>query len=79
MKILILANNDIGLYKFRKELIEKLLEQHKVFVSLPDGQFVSDLTKLGCTFIDTKIDRRGMNPINDLSLTFELQYVLYHN
>ena len=68
MKILILANNDIGLYKFRKELIEKLLEQHKVFVSLPDGQFVSDLTKLGCTFIDTKIDRRGMNPINDLSL-----------
>ena len=28
MKILILANNDIGLYKFRKELIENLLQKH---------------------------------------------------
>ena len=27
MKILILANNDEGLYKFRKELIESLLNR----------------------------------------------------
>ena len=25
-KVLILANNDVGLYKFRKELVEELLK-----------------------------------------------------
>ena len=29
MRILILANNDIGLYKFRKELIEELEKQEE--------------------------------------------------
>lgn len=30
MKILILANNDVGLYKFRKELIEELLQSGSI-------------------------------------------------
>ena len=33
MKILILANNDVGLYKFRKELIQELIRRgNKVIV-----------------------------------------------
>ena len=32
MKVMILANNDVGLYQFRKELIEELLKQHKVVI-----------------------------------------------
>ena len=28
MKILILANNDVGLYQFRRELIEELLKEN---------------------------------------------------
>ena len=47
-KILILANNDIGLYKFRKELIEELLKYNQVFISLPNGEFVKELVNLGC-------------------------------
>ena len=39
MKILILANSDLGLYKFRKELIKTLVLEHKVFISLPWGEF----------------------------------------
>ena len=34
-KILILANNDVGLYKFRKEIIEELLKENEVYISLP--------------------------------------------
>ena len=69
MKILFLANSDLGLYKFRKELIEELISQgHDVFISLPDGDFIKSLEKLGCTFIDTPIDRRGINPKADIIL-----------
>lgn len=75
-KILILANNDIGLYKFRKELIEELLKDYKVFISLPNGEFVKELVNMGCEFIETNITRRGTNPITDLRLMFEYKKIL---
>lgn len=68
MKILILANNDIGLYRFRKDLIEELLKKHKVYISLPYGPLVDNLKEMGCRFIDTPVDRRGLNPLTDLRL-----------
>lgn len=69
MKILILANNDIGLYKFRKELIEEFLQQeNEVYISLPDGELVRPFEEMGCTFIDTSVDRRGINPYTDMGL-----------
>lgn len=75
-KILILANNDIGLYKFRKELIEELLKDNQVFISLPNGEFVKELIDLGCELINTNISRRGTNPITDLKLMFEYKKIL---
>lgn len=69
MKILILANNDVGLYQFRRELIEALLKRKDtVILSLPDGDLVKPLTDAGCDFIDTPVDRRGVNPVRDFSL-----------
>lgn len=69
MRIMILANNDVGLYKFRKELIEKLLEEHQVFICLPYGEYVENLVEMGCNFLPAKkLDRRGMNPFKDISL-----------
>lgn len=68
MKVLILANNDVGLYRFRKELIEALLERHQVVISLPYGPLVEPLKEAGCIFADTPIDRRGINPVTDLGL-----------
>lgn len=79
MRVLILANNDVGLYKFRKELIEELIhpgryiagrkgKPYKVYVSLPDGEFVHKFTELGCEYINTPIDRRGVNPLKDFGL-----------
>lgn len=75
MKILILANNDVGLYKFRKELIQQIVKKSKykegdsqVFISLPKGGLVPKLEELNCKFIETPIDRRGINPLRDLKL-----------
>ena len=69
MKILILANNDMGLYKFRKELIQELIRQgNRVIVSVPDGELIPDIRKLGVKVILTDVDRRGINPLTDLKL-----------
>lgn len=68
-KILVLANYDIGLYKFRKALLEELIRQgNEVTISLPYGDFVPELEKLGCKFVETTLERRGINPIHDVSL-----------
>lgn len=70
MKILILANFDVGLYQFRKELIEELLKTNQVFLSLPYGELVEPLKEMGCHFIDTPLERRGMDPLKDAKLFF---------
>ena len=67
-KILILANNDVGLYNFRKELIEELVKKNEVYISLPYGDLIPKLEELGCNFIDTPISRRGTNPLTDIKL-----------
>lgn len=39
-------------------------------ISLPYGDFVKPLEDIGCKFIDTQVDRRGIDPIKDLRLFF---------
>lgn len=70
MKILILTNFDVGLYQFRKELIQSLLEENEIFLSLPHGALVEPLKQMGCHFLDTPLERRGMNPAKDGKLFF---------
>lgn len=67
-KILILANNDMGLYRFRRELIEKLNKEHELYISVPKEEYSEELEKLGCKLYFTDVDRRGTNPIKELSL-----------
>ncbi|MDO5147876.1 MAG: glycosyltransferase family 4 protein [Oscillospiraceae bacterium] len=69
MRVLILANNDVGLYKFRKELLEELIkENHEVYVSLPNGDFISSIEEIGCKFIETEFSRHGINPLDELKI-----------
>jgi glycosyltransferase involved in cell wall biosynthesis len=75
-RILILANNDVGLYKFRKELIEQLVKKNEVIVSVPFGDYISNIIELGCKFIDTPISRRGTNPVNDFKLLMNYRKII---
>lgn len=68
MKILFLTNHHLGLCLFRYELIAELLKENDVYLSLPDGDLVRPLEEMGARFIDTPIDRRGLNPITDIKL-----------
>ena len=71
MRILILSNFGMGLYKFRKELLQELIKHgHEVFVSLPNDDYVPLLENLGCEYIESNVDRRGTNPLADMKLLF---------
>jgi len=69
-KILFLGNHAFVIYNFRKELIQKLLSDgYEVSISLPyDDTKVPEMISWGCKYIETNVDRRGMNLFKDLKL-----------
>ena len=66
--ILILANSSGGLYDFRNELILELLKEYRVIASLPDETKTDLLVDEGVLVVNTPINRRGVNPAQDLKL-----------
>ena len=80
MKIMILANSDAGLFKFRRELLETLLQNHEVLICLPYGEYIKEMTDMGCEFIECQhLERRGMNPLKEIQLIDFYQKVLKEN
>lgn len=68
-RVLLIGNSDVGLYKFRCELIRRLLdENYKVFISTPYGEFIPILEKMGCVYIEIEFNRAGKNPLDELKL-----------
>lgn len=75
-KILVLANSSKGVYGFRNELMLKMLASYEVFVSVPDEVCTAELQEEGCKVIHTPINRRGMNPVEDIKLFLEYRRLL---
>ncbi len=76
-KALILANSSTGLYDFRNELLLGLMEEgFEVCTSLPDDRKVKELQDEGVKVIHTEINRRGVNPIQDMALYREYKRLL---
>lgn len=68
-KVLILSNHFATIYKFRRELVEKLVEKgYEVVVSLPKGDDNKEIQALGVRIIETYVDRKSLNPIKDIKL-----------
>lgn len=77
MRILILANFGMGLYKFRKELLEELISnKNEIYISLPKDEYVPKLESIGCKFVETDLDRLGTNPLRDLKLFIKYLKIL---
>ncbi len=69
MRVLILTNSDIGLYKFRRELLEEFARNHyEVYASLPVGEFTPQIKELGVNYIVTEMNRRGKNPFQEFNV-----------
>lgn len=68
-KILILANSISGLYSFRKELMQILVEDGcEVTIAAPAGERMKYFTEIGCHCIEVPINRHSVNPISDFTL-----------
>lgn len=67
-KLMIITNHSYMLYQFRRELIEKLQERYEIVLSMPFVGHEDDFQDMGCRCIETKIDRRGINPVTDFKL-----------
>ena len=79
MKILILANHYLTLRVFRRELIQKLSENHEVVISIPEGEkeYMDELRSFGARLVYVKnMDRRAINPVEDLKLINEYKQLL---
>lgn len=67
-KILIITNHSYMLYRFRLELIQALMKNHEVVLSMPFVGHEDDFQALGLRCINTDVDRRGINPKTDFRL-----------
>lgn len=74
---MIITNNDLGLYRFRKELLEYLAVEHEIHIMLPAGDYVKKLEALGTFFHSVNVDRRGKNIFRDINLFLEYIKVLH--
>lgn len=71
--ILILANSIVGLFSFRKEVVQALIDEgYRVYISIPRGEEVKEqyFIDKGCSLLYQHIDRRGINPFHDLKLLY---------
>lgn len=67
-KILLITNHSYMFWRFRKELVEELLQDHEVILSTPFVGHEDDLEALGCRMVNTTVNRRQINPIGELKL-----------
>ena len=79
-KILVLNNSIEGLYSFRYELLERLInEEFEIYFSIPESKNdtkVKKLIELGCNYVETNLDRRSMNPFKDLNLVKQYENII---
>jgi galacturonosyltransferase len=69
MRIVVLSNIGLGLFKFRQELLKELCREHEVFFCIPRDEFVPPLERLGSIFVDNPwLERHGTNPVQEWKL-----------
>jgi UDP-N-acetylglucosamine:LPS N-acetylglucosamine transferase len=79
-KVLILANNAVGLYNFRFELICELIKQGlEVYFAVPESlehKKVRLIINAGAKYIHTYMNRRGSNPFEDIKLIIRYKKII---
>lgn len=77
MRVLILTNNFVGLFSFRKEVVKKMRDKgYEIIISAPFDEKKYYFEEIGCRLIDTQFNRTGTNPIKDLSLMLRYRQLL---
>lgn len=73
MKIAIVINKSWNIFNFRLSLINALQGLgHQILTIAPLDAYATSLIESGCKFIPISVSSRGLNPIKDIQLFFEL-------
>lgn len=75
-KLLIIANSDSAIYKFRSELIIELAKTFKIGIVVPFGEYMKEIENSNYNFFDIRVNRHGLNPIEDLKLLYNYNRVI---
>lgn len=66
MTILVLTNNFGGLYNFRGEVIQAIINKgYRIVISAPNHEKAHLFEEMGCELIYTQFKRKGTNPLSD--------------
>lgn len=69
MRIILLTNSLLGLHTIRMEVIKAIKDKgHDVIISGPSHEIQRVFEDFGCKMVDTKLDRKSMNPLKDIEL-----------
>jgi len=73
-KILMVGNTEMSVFGAREEVVKALVDSgHDVTVTFSASVFgdgVSSSKRVGCRFIETKVEGHGTNPLSELKLLF---------
>jgi len=76
MKIAIVLNTSWNIYNFRMNFVQALQKEgHEIHTIAPVDKYTQKLTETGCIHHAVTMDSRGINPIKDLGLIFELGWI----
>lgn len=77
MDILLVANTSWYIYNFRSNLIKTLIaNNHKISVLSPYDSYSEKIESLGVKHIHLKIDKSGINPVNEFFTLLRLMLTL---
>lgn len=75
-RLLLLANSDSAIYKFRQELLAALAENFFIGIGIPFGQYINEIKKENYVFFDIPVNRHGVNPFEDYKLIQQYERVI---
>ena len=71
--VAVVSNSASSLVRFRAPLIRKLIERGAhVYAISPDGESVGLIAEMGAEFVSWSLDRRGLNPLGEVSSILSL-------
>lgn len=70
--ILIITNSSFGLYKFRKEILEKLRTKYKLSIISPNDGYENELKEIVFKYSQLNFKRRSINPFSEFLNFFKL-------
>ncbi len=68
VKVLFLSNNSVGMYQFRREVIEAAGKKGETYLCTPKGVNVDYWKTIGCKYVPCAFDAHGTDPVKDLRL-----------